>query len=159
MKKAIPVCLSLMLVVFLFGCGRNSEISETEPVTEPTVGEYGMLQELVESYGFPFELRYAEGMELTGIRFYEDSAEREWHTSDDSAQHDSLHWELSGNTLEITGSWSESFTLDMERGTATSLTDGAEYRFVVKLPGSIDTQFYVIWPSDEGFTEIDGVRQ
>ncbi len=163
MQKVLAICFVLLLAVSMVGCDKKSNHSETEAsiadaATEASNAEYGILQDLVDAYGFPFELRYTEGMELTNIRIYEDCAKRQWHTNKDNTTHDTLTWNLTGTTLEICGDWNESFSLDMERGSATSLKDGMEYRMVVHLPDSIDTKWYVSWPGDEGWTEIDGVR-
>ncbi len=141
---------------------QSSEMLDVEAIAtaQPSHEKYGVLQALIDSYGFPFSLHHAEDMSLTNIDFAEDHATREFHHSmENGTVHDDLAWNVTGNTLELSGDWEEAFTLDMARGTATSLTDGVEYRFVVQLPGSIDTKLYVPWPSDEGFTEIDGIRQ
>lgn len=157
MKKVVALCAAMVLGVILLGCGGNSKAPETAP-TEFANGEYGVLQPLVDAYGFPFEFRHTEGMELTSFEIREGSAKREWHTNDDFAAYDNLNWKLAGNTLEITGAWTESFLLDMERGAAASLIDDTEYRMVVHLPDSIETRWYVPWDTDVGFTETDGVR-
>ncbi len=134
-----PLCLLLLAVLvgsLLAGCGTSEgTVAETTlPDPDPTEApaQYGALQELVDSYGFPFELRHTEGMGITWFKIYEDHAEREWHHSlDGSAEHGYLTWRIDGELLEISGAWQEAFSLDMENGTATSTTDGTEYRLVV----------------------------
>ncbi len=147
------ILLVIIVVAILLGCDTKAPVDsesntighiglqeETTSSSEQTTSsqgieglpEYGIFQEVVDSYGFPFYLRYTEGMSLTKIYIFEDNAEREWiHSLEDPAHHDNLTWELKGNTLEISGDWNESFTVNMDTGIVTSLSDGKEYRLIV----------------------------
>ncbi len=171
MEKIIALCLVLVLALSMVGCVENSEIPEvgatnnttqngssTETATpgittEETLSEnnaqYGILQELVDTYGFPFYFRYTEGMGITRFEISENCAIRTWrHSMDGETEHTNLVWKVVDNTLEISGDWEEKFTVDMELGTATSQTDGKEYRISVNRKDGDGSQWYVEWVSD-----------
>ncbi len=102
------------------------------PTPSPTPANYGVLQEVVENYGLPIELRFTEGMGIIWFECHEDGALREWHHSrDGDTTHEGLSWEVSGAELTISGAWEETFLLDVDRGTASSQTDDREYRILV----------------------------
>ncbi len=147
MKRFTCMIWILALLLLFAACGQTSTtLSETEApsalkvtevptvleVTEATESEYGLFQEIVDVYGFPFYFKYTEGMSITTIHFYEDYAERKWrHSMEDTVLHENLTWAFDGETLVLSGGWNEKFTVNMDAGTATSLTDGKEYHIVV----------------------------
>lgn len=133
MKKTATALLAVILCLSLCACGAE-EVDTTEPVmtflpTEPAA-EYGALQEIVDTYGFPIHLRMTEGMELTKIIIDEDSAEREWMSNDERILYDNLAWSISENQLTISGEWEDVFTINIESGRAVSQADGKEYHIV-----------------------------
>ncbi len=149
-RRILLLLLCAVLTLGLLAACGSSEDRDPETLPAADIQEteapapYGILQELVDSYGFPFQLRYTEGMGIVCFDIYEDHADREWHHSlDGNSEYKNLTWVLSGDTLKITGEWEESFTLDMEKGTATSLTDGVEYRLVVYENGGDISHGYV----------------
>lgn len=104
--------------------------------------EYGALQEIVDAYGFPIMFNMLDGMELTKIILYEECAERQLLNNKDNPTIKDLTWQISGNVLIISGNWEESFQVDIDAGTATSLSNRKVYRLVVYSEDGA-TQFYV----------------
>lgn len=92
--------------------------------------QYGALQKIAEEYGFPIHLRMPEGMDLTEVLLYADHAEYEWMTLNRQKKHEKLSWSITGNVLTVTGDWEGEFTVDAEKGRATLMADGKEYRIV-----------------------------
>ena len=148
MKKLIALSLALVCVLGLVACSANdneNSKSQTEiknnPSTEsndviapsPTANktEYGCLQELVDTYGFPIYLRMTEGMEITKIELSENSAERVWMSNNEKIVHDNLTWSIVDNHLVIDGDWEEEFTVNVESGHAVSALDGKDYKFII----------------------------
>ncbi len=143
MKRLSYIAFLLLIAVLFVACGQKPEdpttmmegTSQTIPVEsamlQETEAEFGILQEVVDSYGFPFYFENTEGMEKTEIRLFESYAQRHWTSNNQQTLHENLVWNLIGNTLQVSGQWEESFLIDMTTGKATSLTDGKVYRLVV----------------------------
>lgn len=148
MKKLIALFLALVCVLGLVACSANdneNSKSQTEiknnpatenndaPVPAPTENEteYGCLQELVDTYGFPICLRMTEGMELTEIEISENTAERVWMSNNEHTVHENLMWSIDGNHLVISGDWEEEFSINAETGRAVSALNGKEYKIVI----------------------------
>ncbi len=98
------------------------------PVTD---APYGILQDAVDSYGFPLCMKNTEGMEKTEIHIYADHAIRAWSSHNDNTRQENLAWSLSGNQLVLSGEWSEELTVDIEIGSAISKKDGKEYTLLI----------------------------
>ena len=138
MKKLTAVLLATAICFSLAACGGSSNADEVKSTnqsvadsvpTEPE--EYGALQEIVDTYGFPIYLRMTEGMELTEVVLHEDFAVREWMSSmDGSSLYEDLSWSIRENRLTISGEWSDAFAVNAEAGRAYSEADGKEYRIV-----------------------------
>ena len=148
MKKLIALFLALVCVLGLVACSsndngdskeqteiNNNRTTENTDVTAPTStendAEYGCLQELVDTYGFPIDLRMTEGMEITTIELSENSAEREWMSNNEKIVHDNLTWSIVDNHLVIDGDWEEEFTVNVESGHAVSALDGKDYKIII----------------------------
>ena len=133
MKKTLSFLLAVSLCLSLFGCGaeevKQNETIMTVSATDPA-DQYGALQEIVDTYGFPIHFRMTEGMELTKIVIYEDSAKREWMSNDSIIVYDNLTWGISENQLSISGEWEDVFTINIDAGRAVSRADGKEYKIV-----------------------------
>ena len=110
----------------------NSESNITVEITEENTNQYGALQNMVNTYGFPFKFWNTEGMSFYQFTFTENSVEKEWSEAGHGvAPISNLSWSIVGDELRITGEWEESFTIDMSEGIATSLTDGRKYEIKV----------------------------
>ena len=148
MKRLIALFLALVCVFGLVACSANdneNSKSQTEiknnsatenndaPVPAPTENdaEYGCLQELADTYGFPIYFKRLEGMNLITIEISENSAKREWLSNDGKVVHDNLEWSIVYNHLIIDGDWQEEFTVDVETGRATSTLDETEYDIII----------------------------
>ena len=148
MKKLVAFVLALVCVLGLVACSsndngdskeqteiNNNRTTENTDVTAPTSTEndveYGCLQELVDTYGFPIDLRMTEGMEITTIELSENSAERVWMSNNEKIVHDNLTWSIVDNHLVIDGDWEEEFTVNVESGHAVSALDGKDYKIII----------------------------
>ena len=148
MKKLVAFVLALVCVLGLVACSsndngdskeqteiNNNRTTENTDVTAPTStendAEYGCLQELVDTYGFPIYLRMTEGMERTKIELSENSAERVWMSNNEKIVHDNLTWSIVDNHLVIDGDWEEEFTVNVESGHAVSALDGKDYKIII----------------------------
>ena len=148
MKKLVAFVLALVCVLGLVACSsndngdskeqteiNNNRTTENTDVTAPTStendAEYGCLQELVDTYGFPIDLRMTEGMEISTIELSENSAEREWMSNNEKIVHDNLTWSIVDNHLVIDGDWEEEFTVNVESGHAVSALDGKDYKIII----------------------------
>lgn len=110
----------------------NSESNITMEATDENTNQYGTLQNMINTYGFPFEFWNTEGMSFYQFTFTENNAEREWSEAGNGiAPISNLSWSIDGDELFITGEWEETFTLDINTGIATSLTDGRKYKIRV----------------------------
>ena len=97
--------------------------------TDENSNQYGTLQNMINTYGFPFNFWNTEGMSFYQFTFTENNAEREWSEAGNAITPISnLSWSIVGDELFITGEWEETFTLDINTGIATSLTDGRKYK-------------------------------
>ena len=96
--------------------------------TSPTM--YGILQDMVLSYGFPIEFRLAKGTEQTILRLFEGYAEREQKANNQTTTNDNIAWSIDDNHLRIFGNYEDSLIIDIEAGTAISEKDGAIYHIV-----------------------------
>lgn len=107
----------------------NSESIITMEATDENTNQYGTLQNMINTYGFPFEFWNTEGMSFYQFTFTENNAEREWSEAGNGiAPISNLSWSIVGDELYITGEWEDTFTLDIHTGIATSLTDGRKYK-------------------------------
>ena len=112
----------------------SSSSSSQETSTASTMvsaDKYGSLQELVNTYGLPINLWRIEGVTLTKIELYEDSAKREWMSNTDQQVQEDLSWSIDGDHITITGEWNESFNISSGNWRAVSETDGKEYIVVI----------------------------
>ena len=152
MKKIASLLISVMLCITLWACGAgynaddsleqnpSESFSDSLPVE---TARYGALQEIVDTYGFPIHFRMTEGMELTQIVIFEDSAEREWMSSlNGSTLHEDLSWHIDDDQLVITGEWEDTFLINAKAGRAVSKADGKEYR-IVTYDEDGEVEFYV----------------
>ena len=133
MKRKLGVLLVLLLCCCLCACGAGEAVpTEADAAFIPTEppAPYGVLQKIVDTYGFPIHFRMTEGMEFTEVVIYEDSARREWMSNNDSSLHENLTWSISGDQLTVSGEWEDVFTIDIDAGRAVSRADGKEYRIV-----------------------------
>lgn len=93
--------------------------------------EYGVMQEIVDSYGFPFHFRMTEGMEMTKVSVFSDHAERDWMSNNSSTLYEHLAWSIIEDHLTISGEWEEEFIIDIDSGTLTSLSTQKVYKLAV----------------------------
>lgn len=93
--------------------------------------EYGVMQEIVDSYGFPFYFRMTEGMEMTEVSVFSDHAERVWMSNNSSTLYEHLAWSIIEDHLTISGEWEEEFIVDIDSGTLSSLSTQKVYKLVV----------------------------
>ena len=155
MKKLIALLCLVTVCIFLCACDCDSKSklsngsdvpNQTTMQPLPTVSgpKYGVLQEIVDSYGFPIYFRMTEGMELTEIILSESMATREWMSSlvTGSTVNSNIEWSISGDHLILSGEWEEEFTINIEAGRAYSKSDGKEYR-IVTYDDDGEVEFYV----------------
>ena len=152
MKKTVSLLMTVILCINLWACssGHDTDGSVEQNPSESyfdsspvETARYGALQEIVDTYGFPIHLRMTEGMELTEIVIFEDSAEREWMSSlNGSTLHENLSWYIDDDQLVITGEWEDIFIIDAKAGRAVSEADGQEYR-IVTYGEDGEVEFYV----------------
>lgn len=109
----------------------GSNVIDPIDTTDSISEKYGVLQKIIDTYGFPLEFEMMEGMEKTEIILYDGYAERDWRTNNRKELTENLLWQISGNILEISGNWEESFNVDIDAGTMTSLSTQKEYRLLV----------------------------
>lgn len=143
MKRILALVLVIVFVFGLTACTTNrtddtrgttadttnSEPNEPMESSEEKTNQYGTLQDMINTYGFPFNFWNTEGMGFYQFTFTENTAEREWSEAGNAiAPISNLSWSIVGDELYITGEWEETFTLDINAGIATSLTDGRKYK-------------------------------
>lgn len=143
MKRVLTLILSIVFVLGLTACSingtddtrsttpnaTNSESNISMETTDENSNQYGTLQNMINTYGFPFNFWNTEGMSFYQFTFTENNAEREWSEAGNAITPISnLSWSIVGDELFITGEWEETFTLDINTGIATSLTDGRKYK-------------------------------
>ena len=150
MKRFIAFFLALVCAMGLVACSANrtdnsaddtrsttpnatnSESNTSMETTEEETNQYDTLQNMVNTYGFPFTFWNMEGMNYYRFTFTESSAERKWSEAGHGIPPISdLSWSIVGDELRITGEWEETFTIDINEGIATSLTDGRKYKIHV----------------------------
>ena len=150
MKKMIMLVIATICVLGLTACSKtNNDISTpqtdisnnttvevndndiSEPPHTQDDTQFGCLQELVDSYGFPIYFKRLEGMNLITVEISENSAKREWKSNDGIIVHDNLKWSIIDNHLLLDGEWKEDFTLNVETGRAVSTLDETEYEIVI----------------------------
>lgn len=153
MKRILALVISIVFVLILTACNinrtdnskpsinnstddthsttpnaANSESNITMEATDENTNQYGTLQDMINTYGFPFNFWNTEGMSFYQFTFTENTAEREWSEAGNAiAPISNLSWSIVGDELYITGEWEETFTLDINAGIATSLKDGRIY--------------------------------
>lgn len=126
---------------FTLDLDANTAISKTDgevyriPERDDSLTQYGVLQEVVLTWGFPIELRMFEGMEVTIVTLWEDHAERAWKNNNQQTMDENLSWSIDGDCLTVSGDLEESFIIDIESGTAISQSSGTEYRILVMKDG------------------------
>ena len=102
-------------------------MSPTETPTPEPVPDYGCLQTVADTYGFPIYIRMNEGMELTFIELSENAARREWMSNVDYKVFENLTWKIDKEHLTISGDWSEEFDIDPATWHAASSLGGKDY--------------------------------
>lgn len=142
MKRFLALVLLIVFVLGLTACTTNrtddtrsatpnttnSELNISMETTDENTNQYGTLQDMINTYGFPFNFWNTEGMSFYQFTFTENTAEREWSEAGNAiAPISNLSWSIVGDELFITGEWEETFTLDINAGIATSLKDGKIY--------------------------------
>lgn len=109
-----------------------TETNDTTTSQENTV-QYGALQNVLDTHGFPFRFWHSEGADYYDFIFTADNVQREIFVNFDGPHTMSnLSWSITGNELVISGDWEETFTLDVDLGKATSVNDGKEYRISIQ---------------------------
>lgn len=94
---------------------------------------YGELQDTVLTYGFPITLRMLKGMDLITVVLYETFAQFEWKSNSRIDEYPNLSWSIEGDFLTVSGDWTETFTIDIAAGTATTQYNAGVYDiFVLK---------------------------
>ena len=148
MKKLVAFVLALVCVLGLVACSsngnedskeqteiNNNRTTENTDVTAPTStendAEYGCLQALVDTYGFPIYFKDLEGMNLITVEISEDSANREWKSNDGIIVHENLKWGIADNHLIISGDWKEEYVINVDTWQVVSALDGKEYEIVI----------------------------
>ncbi len=157
MKRFVFLFLTAIVSISVFACGENIENNSVDSdssfyssinaedsknvsgentdfsknVSANNESEYGELQKIVDSYGFPIHLRMNDGYKLYEIIIYKDHAEFERLSSfDDPINYNNLSWTITENRLEISGEWEEKFTVNIEKGRAIPDSGSNEYRIV-----------------------------
>ena len=136
MKRILCISLAVILLIVLTACSYIQEHSQiTKTITSVSAPQTGneALKFLAESYDMNFRLYGPDGTDLYVFYIYPEFAEREAYilmpanTDDVSENHYDLYWEIEDNLLTITGTWQETFRLDIAQETATSTTTGIIY--------------------------------
>lgn len=147
-RRIVCIVILLTMPLLLVACVRepeniqNTQNRATEDIEtfDATIGsetlsnsssEYGVVQEIVDSYGFPFYFRMTEGMEMTEVSVFSDHAERVWMSNNSSTLYEHLAWSIIEDHLTILGEWEEEFIIDIDSGTLTSLSTQKVYKLVV----------------------------
>lgn len=124
---------------FMLDLDANIAISKTDgeeyhiPQKDDSLTKYGVLQDVVLTYGFPIEIKVLDGMELTILTLNENHAHWELRSNQRPMQYDNLSWSVDGDCLSISGELIESFLIDIVSGTAVSQSTGIKYEiFVMK---------------------------
>ena len=148
MRHIVCIVILLTMPLLLAACVRepeniqNTQNRATEDIEtfDATIGsetlsnsssEYGVMQEIVDSYGFPFYFRMTEGMEMTKVSVFSDHAERVWMSNNSSTLYEHLAWSIIEDHLTISGEWEEEFIIDIDSGTLTSLSTQKVYKLAV----------------------------
>ncbi|MBQ8742695.1 MAG: hypothetical protein IJZ03_04945 [Clostridia bacterium] len=109
----------------------KSKIDNSSTDSTPVDNNTNIKAELITKVGLPFRLRRTSGMSLWCISISEDSAEREYSNSiEGQLIQKSLIWKIENGELVISGEWSETFTLDLDKMEAISKADGKVYSIV-----------------------------
>lgn len=160
MKKAIAI-VSLLAALMLTGCGNQElPIMETLPGTEAAAtlppeetaaeaitvpagaaetiaqqtGSDPVLDAIIRECGLPFLLGSGSDRDYTSIKIFTDHAEREVEAKyDENEKQKDLHWTIQDRQLTLTGSYQESFALDLETMSAVSQRDGREYTIQTRI--------------------------
>lgn len=163
MRRITCTVILLTMSLLLAACVRETEnIQNTQnrateyiETFDVTIGsetlsnssfEYGVMQELVDSYGFPFYFRMTEGMELTEVSVFSDHAERVWMSNNSSTLYENLAWSIIEDHLTISGEWEEEFIIDIDSGTLSSLSTQKVYKLVVH--DGDDLKWYIDLPDE-----------
>jgi hypothetical protein len=109
----------------------KSKIDNSSTDSTPVDNNTNIKAELITKVGLPFRLWKTSGMSLWCISISEDSAEREYSNSiEGQLIQKSLIWKIENGELVISGEWSETFTLDLDKMEAISKADGKVYSIV-----------------------------
>lgn len=133
MRKLMALFMALIFALSLAACGDPAARDNTAGFTEATPTETAdpdtaVKTQLLDRYGYSFKFYLAFGMELITFEFDDSSVLREHHDSmKDGVLTHNAAWDIIDGELVVTGEWNETFTLDLDAGTATSKTDGREY--------------------------------
>ena len=136
MKRILCISFAITLLIALTACSyiqEHSIITQTITSVSATEGGNAALKYLAETYDMNFRLYGPDGADLYVFYIYPEFAERECYilmpanTDDVAENHYDLYWEIKDNQLIVSGSWQETFLLDISRETATSTTTGIVY--------------------------------